>query len=151
MADHDERIERVLDVVVAWANTCEKIRGLALVGSRAHGSARADSDIDLIVLVTDREAFCSDTSWLEAIGWESIDARPVSWRDAQYGNCAARHVLLENAPEVEFGIVQLSWADCCPVDTGTREVVAGGCRVLYDPDARLGKLIARCSGSAYST
>ena len=47
---------------------------MALVGSHARGTARADSDIDLIVLTTDPQYFRADTCWLTATDWNVIEA-----------------------------------------------------------------------------
>jgi ribosomal protein S18 acetylase RimI-like enzyme len=142
--DHEEDVERVLGAVTAWAQRCNDIRGIALVGSRARDAARADSDIDLVLLVPDPRKFFSDDTWLQAIDWSS---RPVHYQDAQYGACTSRHVRLENTLEVEFGFVPLSWANCSPVDSGTKQVIAGGCRVLYDRDKAITNLLAHCFGS----
>jgi ribosomal protein S18 acetylase RimI-like enzyme len=142
--DHEENVRRVLCAVTAWAQRCDNIRGIALVGSRARDAARADSDIDLVLLVPDPRKFFSDDTWLQAIDWSS---RPVHYQDAQYGACTSRHVRLENTLEVEFGFVPLSWANCSPVDSGTKQVIAGGCRVLYDRDKAITNLLAHCFGS----
>jgi uncharacterized protein len=39
-----------------------------LGGSYARGTARADSDLDLVVLTNAPEFFRADASWLDAIG-----------------------------------------------------------------------------------
>jgi hypothetical protein len=39
--------------------------------------------------------------------------------------------------QVELTFAPLSWADVKLLDTGTRRVVSGGCRILHDPDALL--------------
>jgi ribosomal protein S18 acetylase RimI-like enzyme len=142
--DHEEDVKRVLCAVTAWAQRCDDIRGIALVGSRARDTARSDSDIDLVLLVADPRTFFSDDTWLRAIDWSS---RPVHYQDAQYGACTSRHVRLENTLKVEFGFVRSSWANCAPIDRGTKQVISDGCRVLYDPDKALTNLLAHCFGS----
>jgi uncharacterized protein len=142
--EHEEDVKRVLCAATAWAQQCDGIRGIALVGSRARDAARSDSDIDLVLLVADPRKFFSDDTWLQAIDWSS---RPVHYQDAQYGACTSRHVRLENTLEVEFGFVPSSWASCSPVDEGTKQVISGGCRVLYDRDKALTNLLAHCFGS----
>jgi Nucleotidyltransferase domain len=47
------RVGELLERATAWARRRPDIRGLALVGSWARGSARTDSDVDLVVLTTD--------------------------------------------------------------------------------------------------
>ena len=46
-----------------------KIRGVALVGSQARGTARVDSDIDLVLLTTDPDSFRADTTWVAQNGF----------------------------------------------------------------------------------
>jgi predicted nucleotidyltransferase len=53
----DEHAQRIIQIVLEWAKAQPTIYAVALVGSHARGTARADSDIDLIVLTTDRSTF----------------------------------------------------------------------------------------------
>jgi predicted nucleotidyltransferase len=69
-------IEPILQVVLAWAIAQSKIRAVALVGSHARGTARPDSDIDLMLLTTDPHGFRTDTAWVEQIDWHTIDTLP---------------------------------------------------------------------------
>jgi predicted nucleotidyltransferase len=64
-----QSIERILQVVVAWATAQPEIRAIALVGSHARGIARPDSDIDFMLLATDPESFRADTKWVAKIDW----------------------------------------------------------------------------------
>ena len=48
-----ERVERLLRQVVAWAAEQDEVQAVVLVGSYARGDARADSDVDLVLLVED--------------------------------------------------------------------------------------------------
>ena len=137
MRDHIARTESVLKAVLAWAASNDAIRGVALVGSRARGTARPDSDIDLVLVVVDPEAFRADDSWLDAIDWKSTGVGPTTRRDALYGALWSRHVRVDDGLEVEFGFAPLSWATRDPPDPGTARVISDGCRVLYDPDAML--------------
>ena len=47
------RVGEVLEWATAWARRRPDIRGLAPVGSWVRGSARTDSDVDLVVPATD--------------------------------------------------------------------------------------------------
>jgi predicted nucleotidyltransferase len=111
--------------------------GLILVGSHARGTARADSDIDLIVLTTDPQCFRADTAWLRAIDWNVIAARPAEWQDEDYGVLWSRRMWLElNRDEVEIGFALPSWAEVKPIDPGTQRVITGGCRAHGSRDFR---------------
>ena len=118
------------------------------MGSHARGTARADSDIDIVVLAEDHEAFHAD-DWLDEIDWGRSGVRPVGWRDIQYGVPWSRHVRLDDDLEVEFGFAPRSWASTAPLDPGTRRIVSDGCRILHDPDGLLTALwvsVSKTSG-----
>jgi uncharacterized protein len=99
-------------------------------------AARPDSDIDLVVLAQNPRSF-RDVSWLTTIEWLPAGVHPVKWSHEEYGVVWSLRVWFEPECEVEFGFAPLSWADVSPVDKGTQRVIAGGCRVLYDPDGLL--------------
>jgi uncharacterized protein len=130
-------------VVLKWAKAQPTVSAMALVGSHARGTARADSDIDLVVLTTAPQFFHGDTAWLDAIGWSVVATRPVKWKNEDYGLLWSRRVWLEpNRHEVEISFARLSWAEVNPLDPGTQRVIADGCRVLYDPDRLFARLCA---------
>jgi predicted nucleotidyltransferase len=133
------RIEQLLDRAHAWAREQPDIRGLALVGSWARGSARTDSDVDLVVLTTASERYLSDDEWSAALGATRV-LPTQAW-----GPLTERRLLLEGGLEVEVGIAEPAWAATDPVDRGTRRVVTGGMRILYDPDGRLATLAVAAS------
>jgi Streptomycin adenylyltransferase len=133
-------IEEVLERAVAWARQQPDIRGLALVGSWARGSARADSDVDLVVLTSRRDRYLEDDDWTAALGSARV-LRTETW-----GPLTERRLLLEDGPEVEVGLAEQAWAATNPVDPGTRRVVTDGLRILHDPDGRLAALAIAASG-----
>ena len=132
-------IDLIIQVVLAWATAQPKIRALALVGSHARGTARPDSDIDLMLLATNPERFRTFTTWVAQIDWRAIGTYPEKWMDEEYGAAWSRRVWVSDWP-VEFTFASLSWANADPPDTGTRQVVSDGCRILHDPDALLTRL-----------
>ena len=143
----DEHAQRIIQIVLEWAKAQPTICALALVGSHARGTARADSDIDLIVLTTDPQHFRADTGWLTAIDWSVIAARPAEWQDEDYGLLWSRRMWLEpNRDEIEIGFALPSWADVNPVDPGTQRVIADGCCALHDPEGLLTGLCAAVKG-----
>ncbi len=134
-------------MILAWARTETKVRAIALVGSHGRGTARADSDIDLVVLTDAPEFFRAETSWLDAIGWRGADSRPLKWQDEGYGVLWSRRLWLEQGRfEVEIGFARPAWAEANPLDPGTQRVVADGCRILHDPDRLLARLCAAVGG-----
>jgi hypothetical protein len=129
-------LEQLLDDVVGWARSVKTVRAIALVGSWARGEARADSDVDLIVLSRSPGDLVEDTSWVACAGMPSA----VDIED--WGAIRSVRVHYELGFEVEYGVGSLEWATLSPVEAGTRRVVSGGMLPLYDPDQALAKLEA---------
>ena len=132
--------DQVLAPVSAWARSRPDVLGLALVGSWACGRARQDSDVDLLLLVSEPQIFRRDERWMAEIRW--LDRRVVGWHDVDYGVAWSRHVRLQPACEIEFTFCDPSWAATDPVDPGTATVVSGGCRRLLDKAGLLEGLLA---------
>ena len=122
---------RAAEEVAAWARTQPDVRGVALVGSHARGRARLGSDVDLVVLTDAPEARAADTTWFTGRVPRSRLIRAQAW-----GPLLERRFRLASGLHVEVGLVAPSWA-AVPLDDGTRRVLAGGCRVLEDPDGLL--------------
>lgn len=51
-----------------WSAGEPGIKAIALVGSHARGTARADLDIDIIIICTDPSQYLESTNWLSAFG-----------------------------------------------------------------------------------
>jgi hypothetical protein len=49
---------------------------------------------------------------------------------------------------IELNVGPARWAATDPVDPGTRQVVAGGIRLLHDPEHLLGDLAVACDTAA---
>jgi len=124
------QIDTILASIAAWASSRPDILGLALVGSRARGTARPDSDVDLVLLASRPHEFRRDDHWLAEIDWG--DSHVATWRDVDYGSAWSRHVDLPPGGEIELTFCEPAWAATDPVDAGTRKVIAGGCVVLVD-------------------
>jgi uncharacterized protein len=135
----DEIVAPIVTPIVFWASRRSDIRGLAVVGSWARGTARRDSDIDLCLLVNEPEVFRSQ-DWLDDISWH--EGYVVGWHDADYGVAWSRHLQLSASGKIEFTFCHPSWADTDPVEAGTAEVVSGGCRVLIDKSGLFEKLLS---------
>ena len=135
-----ENLETILAKITHWAARCHDIMAVALVGSYARGTARADSDIDLMFLTYKPSCFRQNTSWMEEI---NLGAKIDKWKDANYGEVWSRHVYLEDETEIEFSFGLPLWASVNPVDSGTFNVVNDGCRILYDSKGLLKKLLAQ--------
>ena len=131
--------------VAAWAAEEPDVAAVGLAGSWARGAARADSDVDLVVLTGTPERWVAGEDWIAAaVGRPVTPVRTRTW-----GVLTERRVRLRTGLEVELGIVPERWA-AEPVDGGTARVVRDGFRVLHDPDGVLARLVAVLGGARES-
>ena len=80
------------------------------------------SEIDLVVLTDDVEAFIVAADWIRAAtGQPGLIVRSKAW-----GPVNERRVELGSGLLVEYGFAPTSWASTDPLDTGTAQVVAHG-------------------------
>ncbi|MER3552772.1 MAG: nucleotidyltransferase domain-containing protein [Meiothermus sp.] len=124
-------VEATLERIPVWAKARPDVRAIALVGSWARGTARPDSDMDLMLLVDEPELFRREMAWLEEI---SI-SKPKRWQDEDYGAAWSRRVFLEDNSQLEFTFSTPEWASISPLDPGTFRVMRNGSRILYDPES----------------
>jgi uncharacterized protein len=133
-----EQLEKMLALIMAWAHSRTDILALALVGSRARGDARPDSDVDLVLLASEPQAFRHDETWPGEIAWRNGGV--VHQHDADYGAAWSRHIEVDNG-EIEFAFAGEAWAAVDPVDAGTARVISDGCRILVDKTNLLRNLL----------
>jgi len=138
----ETRLEEYRGIIArasTWSRSRSDIVAVGVVGSWARGVPRADSDVDIVVLTTDKAAYVESDEWAEAFLGEPA---PVV-RRAEWGALTERRLQLPSGFEVEMGFVAPSWAAADPVDPGTAAVVGdGGLLPVYDPDGILAKLAA---------
>lgn len=127
-----QEVDRLLTTVVTWSDRQHDIDGLALVGSWAKGTARPDSDLDLVLITTHPQTYRRNGAWMTEIPWSEAGFELASWQDKDYGAIWSRHLLLSPDAEVEMSFCSPGWASVAPMDEGTREVVTPACRVLTD-------------------
>jgi len=132
----------VLNLVQVFAEINPRIFGVGLCGSYARGNPRADSDIDLLILVNDKLKF-KNTNWIEGFEFDKINERLDFYVDREYGSVWSRHVFLKSKIEVEFSFANISWADTKELDDGTLKVVSDGFKIIYDPELILDKLLEK--------
>jgi predicted nucleotidyltransferase len=70
MVTEGRRIEvgELLARVEAWAARRSDVVAVALVGSWARGRPRMGSDVDLVVLTSDKPTYLSEESWVAELG-----------------------------------------------------------------------------------
>ena len=118
-------IHDFLDAFVAWASNQPDVQGVALVGSHARGTAKEDSDIDLVILTDKPRKYLDEIQWTKRFG--VVEKHQTE----DYGKLISSRIWYQNGPEVEYGITTPDWA-ATPLDTGTREVIQNGMVVLFE-------------------
>jgi predicted nucleotidyltransferase len=128
MSDLDmESINEFLRKVSVWASTRDDVIAITLVGSYARGDTHPDSDIDLVIILEDRQKLMHDDKWPQLFGAISN----LSWED--WGKVQSLRVHYVNSMEIEFGLADETWL-ASPIDEGTRAVLMRGVVVIYDLD-----------------
>jgi predicted nucleotidyltransferase len=127
--------EILIAQVSQWAIGQETVQAVALVGSWARGTARDDSDVDLVILTGQPEWYLANEQWIANFG----EAEKIT--DEDWGAVQSKRVFYKSGLEVEFGITTNVWAETNPVDQGTEAVVCAGMRILYDKVGILQALI----------
>lgn len=118
--------------IKAWAEKQGDISGVLLVGSHARGTARADSDMDLVILTTQPARYLDSISFAETFG------AVARWEKEDWGKVTSMRVKYRGGMEVEFGFALPDWI-AFPLEPGTRRVLSDGARIIFD---REGSLIA---------
>ncbi len=114
------------DVVIEWAKRRTSIKAIGVLGSYARGTAKSDSDIDLIIVDEKPSELIEDASWINQFG--SIK----SMNREDYGLVQSLRVFYNRGQEVEFGITGVEWCSI-PIDNDTGRVIADGLLILFDP------------------
>lgn len=131
MGDAMLNYEQLEASVAAWAGTQPAIRAVLVVGSRARGDADRWSDLDLIILTTERERYADNPAWLAQFGdlWltyrEDTGHGDPEWYGLYAGGMKLDAVLLH----VEDGTRDL---DMLLTEYPYQGVFRRGVKVLYD-------------------
>ncbi|NTV30446.1 nucleotidyltransferase domain-containing protein [candidate division WWE3 bacterium] len=114
-----------------WASKLDHVECIAVVGSHARGTARSDSDVDVMVITTDPQFFIVDQSWVTKFG-------PVVRSQLEdYGLVQAIRVFYEKGLEVEYCITTPEWLSTTPIDGGTKRVISDGVKAYFDRHGRI--------------
>jgi predicted nucleotidyltransferase len=124
-------------VLLAWAKSDPCVAGVLLVGSYARGAARADSDVDLVLLSDSKAELVNDSKWTGTFG------AIKSQSQENWGAVTSLRVKYASGLEVEFGMAGPNWATLRPVDPGTLRVINDGAKVIWDPKGILKDLLSQ--------
>jgi hypothetical protein len=135
-------VKRIAAAVADWASNLPGISALAIIGSWARGGASPSSDLDLLMIAEQPHLLQGNRDWPAAIDWRGAGFALKDWEDVSYGAVWSRHVELSPNARVELSFASPSWAATDPIDSGTLEVVRGGCQILLDKGGILSALLA---------
>jgi predicted nucleotidyltransferase len=121
-------IAEFFESIKTWAAGRADIVAVGVVGSHARGTARPDSDVDLVIITDTPRPYLDDATWINIFG------QVVRIIDEDWGLLQSRRIFFADGLEVEFGITTRAWAALDPVDDGTRRVIADGAQSVYDPE-----------------
>jgi hypothetical protein len=126
-----QQANQFIEQFTRWVSGQTDVLAVALVGSHARNAAREDSDIDLVILTNDPQKYLTHDDWSSLFG-------VVSQKQIEdYGRLTSLRVWYESGLEVEYGFTTPAWAKT-PLDEGTRKVIEGGMRVLFERKPLLG-------------
>ena len=130
----DNQKKIFLEKVTSWVSTQTDIIALILVGSCATGTDTSPSDIDLVLITRNPQAYIRSSTWVQVFG--CIEREQTE----HYGKLTSLRVFYSNGPEVEFGITDENWI-ALPLDIGTLCVLRKGSKVLFERDTSISETI----------
>ena len=122
------RARLLVDAVREWAESRPDIVAVVLHGSWATGTARPDSDVDLLVVAHDTGGYLAWHDWLSDFG--KPGDRIVERRDG----ASALRVWYADGPEVEFTLVTPAAVDRASGNGWLAAALAPESVALHDPE-----------------
>lgn len=129
-------VEEFVKQFSCWADGQADILAVILVGSRARGKEKPDSDMDLVIICREPEQYLEETNWVREFG------TPIRQLIEDWGKVTSLRVWFEGGLEVEFGITDEDWLKV-PLDAGTKSVLEDGYRILFDRNGKVSNVLAR--------
>jgi predicted nucleotidyltransferase len=128
------RVDGFLFEFKRWAATEKGIQAVALIGSHARNAATDESDVDLIVVITQPNIYLRHKQWTSLFG--NVDRMQTE----DYGRCTSLRVWYSVGFEVEYGFVDESWC-ALPLNEDTRQIATEGMKVLFERHPSLSLLV----------
>lgn len=118
-------MEKFLKDIKRWAEKEKQIESIILVGSYAKETYKETSDIDLVIITSNKKDFLKNQKFIKMFG--DVNKSQIEY----YGACTSIRVWYKDGKEVEFGIVNPTWIEE-PLDKGTNKVLNDGFKVIID-------------------
>lgn len=118
-------MEMFLEDIKQWAENEEQVESIIVVGSYARGTYKETSDIDLVIITSNKKEMLKNQNFIKLFG--DVNKSQIEY----YGACTSIRVWYKDGKEVEFGIVNPTWIEK-PLDNGTNKVLNDGFKVIID-------------------
>lgn len=118
-------LETFLNELKEYAENTPHIESMILVGSYARGAGREDSDVDIVIITSNKSGMIENQDFIREFG--EVYKKQIEY----YGACTSVRVWYKDGKEVEFGIVEPSWISM-PLDMGTYKVLSDGYKMIID-------------------
>lgn len=125
--------EEFISKLKEYAENSSHIESVLIVGSYARGTNKENSDIDIIIITSNKSEMVTDQLFTQAFG--EVHKQQTEY----YGACTSIRVWYGDGKEVEFGIVEPSWISI-PLDSGTFKVLSDGYKLIVDKKKYFEKL-----------
>jgi molybdopterin-guanine dinucleotide biosynthesis protein A len=139
LANVNTPTELVEAQVADWAREQPDVRAAVVVGSHARRDVPADrwSDLDVILVVDDPDAYATDATWADEFGEVVLTfLEPTAVADQR-----ERRVLYANGEDVDFPLIPVTALDRLEASDNATDLIRRGYRVLHDKVA-LGERLA---------
>jgi aminoglycoside 6-adenylyltransferase len=123
--------DTLMKKITTWAQHTENIRALAVIGSRARKSQPADewSDLDLLVITTNMNAYIESAEWLQEFG-----APLLSFTEPTFDGSFERRALFDGFLDVDFALSEPEQFKESLKFGAVRDIFQRGCTILLDKD-----------------
>lgn len=125
--------EEFISKLKEYAENSSHIESVLIVGSYARGTNKENSDIDIIIITSNKSEMVTEQLFTQAFG--KVHKQQTEY----YGACTSIRVWYGDGKEVEFGIVEPSWISI-PLDSGTFKVLSDGYKLIVDKKKYFEKL-----------
>ena len=117
--------EKIFSDLREYAERTSHIESVLIVGSYARGTNKENSDLDIIIITSNKSDMITNQSFTREFG------EVYKQQTEYYGVCTSIRAWYSDGKEVEFGIVEPSWIST-PLDSGTYQVLSDGYKLIVD-------------------
>lgn len=119
-------IEVFLQKLKSWSARQSDILAVVLIGSWARGTARTDSDIDIVIISTNPTKLLTEQNWLSELG----SIKSITRED--WGLMQSLRVIYMDGREIEFGITTKQWISEDEIELDTGKILSNGAQIIFD-------------------